>query len=244
MDKAVFFHSVVSTLEEINETQEKAIQEAGSIIKNSIEAGGVLHAFAAGHSHMMVEELFYRAGGLVPVNPIFDPNTMLQYGAKRSTGFERVSGYAKAVLDPVETKPGEPIIIVSHSGINALPIEVALLAGERGMKVIAVTSITVSSQLKSRVSSGKHLFEAAHLVIDNCIHENEMAIPYDEDGHRVGAYSTIINAFIIQKLVIEVADQLVQDGRTPPIFSSANLPGGDDWNSTLINRYKDHIKLF
>ncbi len=243
MDKAVFYRSVISTLEEINETQEKAIQDAGSIIKKSIEAGGVLHAFASGHSHMMVEELFYRAGGLVPVNPIFDPNTMLQYGAKRSTGFERISGYAKAVLDPVETRQGEPIIIVSHSGINALPVEMALLAVERDMQVIAITSKTISSSLESRVSNGMHLYEVAHFVIDNCIHENEMVVPYDEDGHRVGAYSTIVTAFIIQKLVIEIADQFLRDGKTPPVFSSANIPGGDDWNSNLINTYKDRIKL-
>lgn len=243
MDKAVFSRSVISIIEEINATQEPAIKQAGSVIKNSIEAGGVLHAFSAGHSHMMVEELFYRAGGLVPVNPIFDPNTMLHYGGRRSTGFERLPGYAKTILDAVETRPGEPIIVVSHSGINVLPVELALLAGERGLQVIAITSKTISSQLESRVPSKEHLYDAAQIVIDNCIRENEMAVVYDEEKHRVGAYSTVITAYIIQKLVIEVAYQFVQDGEKPPIFLSANLPGGDEWNAALINKYNARVRL-
>jgi uncharacterized phosphosugar-binding protein len=243
MNGAEFLPSVTALLERVENTQIHTISESANVIKNGIENGGVLHAFSSGHSHMMVEELFYRAGGLVPVNPIFDPNTMLHHGALRSTNFERVSGYAEVLLSSVETRPGEPILIVSHSGINPVPVEMAIEAKKRKMKVIAITSNTISSQLDSRVPSGERLMDVADQVIDNCIEVSEMAIEYDEFGRRVGAFSTIVSAYIIQRLVIEVARKYIEENKKPPVFNSANLPGGDEWNLTLINQYKDRVKL-
>lgn len=238
-----FLPSVIDILTEVSVTQKNVISRTAEVIKESIVGGGVIHAFGSGHSHMMVEELFYRAGGLVAVNPIFDPNLMLHKGGLRSTGYERRSGYAEKIMKDVETQPGEPIIIVSHSGINTLPVEMAEFSKRRQLNVIAITSPKISNQLSSRAKSGNRLLDVADIVIDNCIKDSELAIKYDSNGSRVGAFSTIVNSFIIQSIVIAVADKFVGDKKVPPIFMSSNLPGGDEWNKKLISEFKSRVDL-
>lgn len=238
----IYYNKVIKLIEEIECSQKEKIKQAASLIKSSIERGGVLHAFATGHSHMIVEEMFYRTGGLVPVNPIFDPATMLHEGALKSTRIERLSGYAEAVLESVEVKEGEPILIVSNSGINSVPVEMATLARNKDMSVIAITSVDISSKLTSRHKSGKKLMDLADVVIDNCIKESDAAVEIKNTGQWVGALSSIAGIYIAERLVIEVATLFVKENKTPPVFKSANVKGGDEFNKNLVELYKNRIK--
>ena len=237
-----YHNLVVDLLTRIESTQANALSEAARLIEQALDEGGVLHAFSTGHSHMMVEEMFYRAGGLAPVNPIFDPGTMLHQGALRSTGFERLSGYAAVLLQDVETRPGEPIVIVSNSGGNPVPVEMAMLAKQRGLKVIAITSKSISSHLKSRFPSGEKLMDVADILIDNCIEDSDAAIEIDDSGQRAGGLSSIAGIYIVQRLILEVIAEFLKENKLPPIFASANVPGGDQSNLRLINRYKSRVR--
>ncbi|HHW48155.1 MAG TPA: SIS domain-containing protein [Clostridiaceae bacterium] len=233
---------VTNLLNEIEKTQNEVIKEAGKVISEAIENGGVLHAFSTGHSHMVVEEMFYRAGGLMPVNPILDPALMLHEGAFKSTKIERLSGYASVIFESVKFQKGEPILIISNSGINPVPVEMALLSKQNGQRVIAITSVTLSRSLQSRHDSGKKLMDIADYVIDNCIKDGDASIEIEEYGQRVGAVSSIVGIYIAQKLVISVVNEFLKKGKKPPIFMSANVPGGDEHNAYYINKYSERIR--
>jgi len=237
-------NEVFNLLKKIEMTQKHLILQSADIIYNSLAENGVLHVFSTGHSHIVVEELFYRCGGLVPVNPIFDPATMLHEGAVKSTRLERLSGYAEVIFEGIDTREREPILIISNSGINAVPIEMAILARERGMFVIAITSKDISGNLESRHSSGKKLLDIADLVIDNCVISRDAAIFLDKTGQCFGPLSSLSSIYIVDRMVVEVVSKYIEAGQVPPVFKSANIPGGDEYNEELINRYKERIKGF
>lgn len=239
-----YLNCITELLKKIEETQLENIDKAASAVKETLDGGGVLHAFSTGHSHMLVEELFYRAGGLVPVDPILEPSIMLHEGVIKSTNLERLTGYAKIIFDSRDLRPGESIIIISNSGINPVPLEMAMLAKERSMKVIALTSCSISEKSSPRHPSGARLMDIADIVLDNCITEGDASIKVEETGQTVAAVSTIAGAYILQRVVIAVVNKFIEKGEAPPVFMSANVKGGYEFNEKLINKYKSRIKGF
>ena len=241
-DEGQFKGVVVNLINEIETTQHENIEKAGVLIGQALSNEGVLHVFSTGHSHMIAEELFYRAGGLIQVNPIFDTNLMLHEGPIRGTALERLPGYAAAIFKTIIFNDGEPIIIMSNSGINAVPIEMALLAKENGMKVIAITSVGISSTLKSRHPSGMKLMDTADIVIDNYLKDGDAVLAIPGTGQKVGAVSSIAAMYIAQRIVLSVISEFLRNGKVPPVFMSANIPGGDEHNARLIEKYKKKIR--
>ena len=151
------FNNKIKTLIDDIETEEmENIEKACKIIFEAMKDGKVLHVFATGHSHMFAEELFYRAGGLVQVNPILEPFLMQHEGAVRSTQFERLSGVAKLIFDSVNKKEKEPFLVVSNSGINSVPVEMAEIAMENGHPVIVLTSLNTSKNVNARTKNASH----------------------------------------------------------------------------------------
>jgi uncharacterized phosphosugar-binding protein len=234
-----FFQKVIETIEDVGRTQSDRIETASHWIAESIKAGGVLHIFGSGHSHIVGEDLFYRAGGLSPVNAILDYNLTQIGGGRptRSTRLERLEGYAKIILDNYDLRSGEVLVIVSQSGINPSVVEAAFEGKALGLKVIAVTSLEQSSNAESRHSSGKRLFELADLVIDNRIPPGDAVIEIGEDLPKVAPISTIIHCLIMQAIVAEVATCLFKQGAKPPIWISANVPGGDEWAEEMMKQF-------
>ena len=239
---ANFTREVTDLVETINNRQMKNISQVAKIIAKSLQEDGLLHVFSTGHSHMVVEELFYRAGGLVQVNPILETSLMLHEGAVKSTKLERLSGYAAAILAGENVEKGEVIIIASNSGINCVPIEMALLAKEKGLSVVAITSLEASKQLVSRHSSGKKLYEVSDFVIDNCVPKGDAAATIPNTTQSVGALSSIAYTYIAQSLVLNIVNGFIEKGMVPPVYMSANMPGGDVHNNDLINKYKGRIR--
>ena len=186
----------------VDEKESGNIKKAARIILDAFKKKGVLHVFATGHSHMFAEELFYRAGGLVPIDPILIPELMQHVGAITSTKLERVSGKAKEIFKTLDLKETEPFIIVSNSGINAVPVEMASIAKASGHKVIVVTSLDASKKLDSRVSDKSHLYDYGDVVIDNHIPYGDFLV--DTKSGWSGSASSIIGAYIAQRLVLEV----------------------------------------
>ena len=235
------FTSKVKDLIDIVYYNEKEnIRAAAKVIFDSIKSKGVLHVFATGHSHMLAEELFYRAGGLVTIDPVLRPFLMQHEGAISSTKFERLSGIAKIVYDGLEIKENDPFIVVSNSGINAVPIEFAQIARQNGHEVIVITSVESSKRLKSRTSDNIHLYECGDIVIDNHVPHGDGVI--ETKYGNVGAVSSIVSNYIAQSLVIEIVNLYIENGLTPPIYMSANIDGGDEHNKKIYEEYRQRVK--
>ena len=218
-----YFDALRRILEHVESTQQGAIAAAARVTADSLAAGGMIHVFGTGHSHMLAEEVFFRAGGLVPVNAILDGGLMLHVSALRSTDLERLEGYAAIVLDRYELRAGDVLVIASNSGRNAVPIEAALVARQRGLTVIALTSAAAYAGATVRHSGGRRLAELADVVIDTCVPKGDAILALPGLPHAMGAASTVVGAAVIQAYIMETVQELQRRGHTPEVIVSANV---------------------
>lgn len=235
-----FTNLIIDLIKKLEEDEISNIKKASEILFLTMQQEKIVHVFATGHSHMFAEELFYRAGGLVQINPILEPALMQHEGAVRSTQLERLEGLANIIYSSLDLKPEEPFIIVSNSGINNVPIEMAQIAKQNNHPVIVITSAKVSKDLSSRSKTNKKLYDFADVVIDNHSPYGDGVI--ESKYGKIGSTSTILNSFIAQMLVLNVIELYEKQGLVPPIYQSANTPGGDEHNKELYNKYKKRIK--
>lgn len=236
-----FFQRAAALLEDAARTQEAPLMESANAVAESIRHGGVLHVFGTGHSHLIGEELMYRAGGLAPVNAILFPALMQHEGPISSTRLERLPGLAKVVFDQHDMRAGECVLIVSNSGKNPVPLEFAMLARARGMTTIALTCRAQSDAAELPEGYPYRLHELCDIVLDNGGEPGDAVMDLPGHGVRVSGASTLVNVALVQELVYQVCCILANAGEEPPVFKSANLPGGDEWNAALIERYRDRI---
>lgn len=240
VDEYSYLPKLCSLLQQIEEIENDAIEKAAQAAYRSMQSGGLLHVFASGHSHMIAEELFFRAGGLVPVNPILASPLLIQEGAIQSTRNERQPGLAEKILEGVALKAGDTMLISSNSGINSVPVEAAVYARDRGLTVIGITSLEASKAIPSRQVEGKKLFELCDIVIDNHVPIGDGLVTLPDDMVTGGA-STFSSLFIAQRIVLKIENLYLSDGKQPPVYKSANVPGGTEYNEALIKEYQDRI---
>ncbi|NPV72101.1 MAG: SIS domain-containing protein [Firmicutes bacterium] len=233
-----YFDLACSTLKEIRDTQAENIKAGSDLITKTILDGGMVHVFGAGHSHTLAEEMFARAGGLVPVSPILDADLTALGGFMKSSDLERLEGFGRIVFTHHDARPGEVVLVISQSGKNPAPVDVALAARERGLKVIGITSLVHSRAVPPGHSSGKKLYEIADVVIDNRVPYGDAAIEICEGAPRVAPLSTVACAAICNSLVAETASRLALHGIHPPVWTSGNVPGGHEANAAYIERYR------
>ena len=223
---------VFGVLHRIQDTQNEPIAAAAKAVAEHIAANGILYILGSGHSLITGLEASGRAGGMVPIDIIFDRT----YGK-----IERLPGYAEYLLKDYEVDNGV-VVVVSNSGRNALPLEVAIESKKRGAKVIALTSLTHSHAVTSRHPSGKRLFEIADIVVDNCCEAGDAVVDIEGSPARTGATSSVACTFIINSILVQAVENLALMGITPPVLRSANLDGSDEYNQELRNRYKGRLK--
>jgi uncharacterized phosphosugar-binding protein len=242
-----YYEAIGNTLQRIHDEETEEIQKAGRLIGDSLAAGGLLHVFGTGgHSYIGGEEIFYRAGGLVPVNAILDLGVSLALGAVRSTRVERTPGYAKAILDVHPLKPGDVILVVNANGVNAVTIETALEARRRGLTVIAITSPACAAGIPAghpaRHPGNANLADVADLVLDSKTPLGEALVAVEGCDQKIGPGSTIANAFILHSIVVCAVQRMVELGVEPPVWKSANAPGGDEANRQHIVNYTGRLR--
>lgn len=238
-----YLKKICDLLSCVEDKESKAMELAAKSAYRSIKNGGLLHVFSSGHSHMIAEEMFYRAGGLVPINPILDESLMIHKGAIQSTRNERISGKAEEILKKENLKEGDTIIISSNSGINVIGIEAAMYAKRRGLTIVAVTSVEASKGLESRHESKKRLYQVSDIVIDNHVPSGDGMITIPANQQTTAGGSTFSSLFIAQRIVLMIENLYLEDGEIPPVFISANVPNGMEHNMKLIEQYKHRIPL-
>lgn len=220
------------------EEEDANIDRAAQFCAASVKAGRVIHAFGCGHSQMFPMEMFYRAGGLVPVNALLIPHMALFPKAKLSTLQERQEGFADEYLKLENTSPQDTMLIVSVSGRNAAVIDMAIAAREIGMKVVAMISRSFSGKVESRHSSGKLLDEFADVVIDIKCVEGDAALSAEGMEHKFSGTSTVLGMAVVESIVARTIELCVQSGVVPPVYVSSNLDHGDAINAAHIQKYK------
>jgi uncharacterized phosphosugar-binding protein len=214
----------------LESTEWPTIDAAASLLADAMAAGATVHVFGSGHSHLLAEELYYRAGGFVRIRPILFEGLMLHASAPLSTALERLPGLATALLDDHGVADGDVLLIASNSGSNAVVTEMARQASERGVRTIAITSLEHATSDEARQSGGSKLHELADVVIDNGGAVGDASIAVDGLAVRVAPTSTVVGAAIANALVAEVAERLARRGIEPEVFTSSNVAGGDAVN--------------
>jgi uncharacterized phosphosugar-binding protein len=231
--------AVSALLETCTREESVRIERASAIVAETLGRDGMVFVFGSGHSHMLGEEAFYRAGGLARVCPILVPPYMLHEGAIESTRLERESGHAERILDGyVFDAERDCMIVASNSGVNALPVEMAQLARARGLPVIAITSVAYSRSVPDRPV---RLFEIADVALDNHCPPGDALVEVAPDMAPMGPGSTIVGAFLLNSILLGAAEALLRGGRRPEVYLSANMPGAIDRNRALTAEVRRRI---
>jgi uncharacterized phosphosugar-binding protein len=237
-----YLHIIRDLLERLEQTQMDHIQQAASLIADAIVNGHNLFAAGVFHSALAVQDVFYRGGGLTVLNILSMPGLMSldTRPARLMVDLERVEGYGKVVIANSPLQAGDVLIVVSTAGRNAVPIELAMAAKERGLTVIGVTSMAYTNSVKSRHSSGKKLCDVVDLVLDNLTAPGDACLELD-NVPRFCPTSGIGSIAVLQTLVAETVEALVARGHTPPINRPGNVDGGMEYNDRHMADLKEHL---
>lgn len=238
-----YFDGIKKLIDKVEVQEKEAIGKAVDCLVEAVGNKQSVFAFGASHAGILTQELFYRAGGLMTVNPIFGESVLLDVEPVTHTSkMERLEGYGTLLYQKTPFKKGDVLIVHSVSGRNPVTIELALEAQKLGVTTIGITNLNYSKTVESRHSSGKNLYEYSDIIIDNHGHVGDGMCEIEGLNMRVGPSSTVIGATIVNTLVVETVKQLKANGlEKPPIFYSANLDGGDELNQKLIEEYKESI---
>ena len=217
----------VTLLQTLARESSGAIHRAAEAVADALADDKDFLLFGSGHSALVAHDAAGRAGGLLPALHVED----VAHGDA-----ERIEGVAKVILGRYDLRAGSVIVVISKSGINAVPIEIAMLAKDRGLTVVAITSLSHSQSVPSRHSSGKKLYELADIVIDTHGVPGDAAVELPGGALKSGAVSTLLGSAIVQAITVQAAALLAERGIKPPVLISANLPGGDEHNRALVER--------
>ncbi|WP_277631289.1 SIS domain-containing protein [Atopococcus tabaci] len=238
-----YFERMYDLLKKVETEEADAIEKAVELMVDATEKKQSIFAFGASHAGILTQELFYRAGGMMTINPIFGKEVQLDVEpVTRTSHMERLVGYGTAIANQTSFSEGDVLIVHSVSGRNPVTIELAMEAQKKGVHTISITNLEYSKSVSSRHPSGKNLYEYSDVVIDNHGDVGDAACDIEGLEQKVGPSSTVIGATIVNTIVVETVQRLVERGmEKPPIFYSANLDGGDALNRELFEQYKDSI---
>ena len=229
---------LISAIKNISVSQNEKLERAAEIIKKVIAADGLVHVFGCGHSHLLAEESFYRAGGLACINPIFYEPLMLHESAVLSSSLEKKPGLADSLLKRMPLESRDALICISTSGLNAVPVEFAMGAKKLCIPVIGISSDAYLQQYPER----PHLQQVCDLCIDNQAPRGDACLDIPGLDTMMAPVSTITGCYIINSIFARAARLALAEGIAVPVFKSGNIPGGREFNSRLISRYQGRVK--
>ncbi|MFJ1974384.1 SIS domain-containing protein [Streptomyces sp. NPDC087903] len=238
-----FFDAAIGLLRRVRDEEADSIDAAGVLLADTVAAGGRLFAFGAGHSSLAAQDVVYRAGGLALMNLLVVPGVVGVdvMPATLGSALERVDGLASAVLDSSPLRAGDALVIISLSGRNALPVEMAVKARTLGVKVIGVTSVAYATETRSRHVSGTYLRDHCDIVLDSKIAIGDAELTVDTVPAPFAPASTVVTSALLQAVMATAAGSLADRGVEPPLLRSGNVDGGHEWNKRVMEEYGDRI---
>ncbi len=239
-----FTNKMNDVLHQILQDELENIEKAANLVAKAVAQDGLMYTFGTGHSHVTAEDMTYRAGSLIPVDAILERSLTGHEKVAQSEYMERVEGMAKVIFDYYEITPRDVLLVISNSGRNAAPIEMAMIAKEHGVPVIGITSLAHSKGTTSRHSSGKKMYEFAEVVVDNHCPKGDCLLHVEGLAQPVGAGSSVATLFILNMILTQSVQNLLDMGIVPPVGMSGNLDGSYEYNKQFIDRYKSRIKVW
>ncbi len=231
MSCETYFNKVQMLLDEVRKNDLGPIRAAAELVAETVMNGGMVQAFGCGHSRAGAMEISMRAGGLVPVKLVDEPS---------QGRYEKVPGVGTEFMSRYDARPGDLFIIISNSGINPMPVEVAQHAKKLGCKVIAVTAVEVSKASPVK-PGGKRLLELADVVLDLHSCYGDAAIEVEGVPTKVCGTSSILAAYLLNGVMLEAIEKMVEKGYEPPVLLSGNIEGGDEYGRKLVMKYYDRL---
>lgn len=238
-----YFDAVIGLLRQVRDEESAAITAAGEVTADAVEAGGRIFVFGAGHSSLPAQDVVYRAGGLALVNLLAVPGVVGVdvVPATLGSALERVGGLAGAVLDTSSARAGDVLFVISLSGRNALPVEMAQNARALGLTVIGVTSVAYAKETRPRHASGSFLKDHCDIVLDSKIAVGDAELTAEGVAAPFAPASTVVTSALMQAVVATAVSCLVARGVTPPMLRSGNVDGGHEWNSRIFEQHRERI---
>ncbi|MEE1800610.1 SIS domain-containing protein [Streptomyces sp. NPDC101062] len=238
-----FFDAAIGLLRRVREEQSGRIAAAGAAVADTVASGGRLFAFGAGHSSLAAQDIVYRSGGFATMNLLVVPGVVGVdvMPAPLGSALERVEGLAAAVLDSSPATAGDLLVIVSLSGRNALPVEMAMNARDLGLTVIGVTSLAYAKDTRSRHRSGTFLKDHCDIVLDNGIAVGDAELTAPGVEAPFAPASTVVTSALMQAMMAAGAGELAGRGIEPPLLRSGNVDGGTEWNGRVMTENRDRI---
>lgn len=239
----VYLDGLMELLTRIKEEETETLAEAALLMADAIEGGNNIFGFGCTHSSLPIQDLVYRAGGLVVVNPIFGPGiqSLDVQPATMTSAIERLEGYAEVLLDNHPIEKGDVLIVVSVSGRNAVPIEMAKIASERGIRVIGVTSYEYTKNVESRHPSGKKMYQFADVVLDNKVPKGDAMVGAEGFPVKFTPASGVTSIALLHTLMTMVIEALLERGVEPPVLIAANVDDSMEHNRRVWDKYGDRI---
>lgn len=233
----LFREKIIEKIMEFDETQDEKLKIVAKVIVDHLENNGRCFAVGTGHSHMIGEEFYSRAGGLACINLIAPMELTLGEHPLKSTQIERITEYANVIISQYKIVKGDIVMITSNSGRNGMPVELALELKRRGITTIAFTNMKHSKNVTSRHESGKRLFEVCDYVIDNCGEVGDASMEVEGVKGKMGSTSSIIGMYMAQSLSMMIAEEMAKREMVVPVFLSSNVDAGDAWNHAIMKEY-------
>lgn len=232
MKTNIYLNTILPLVEETVRCEDESLTNGAKLVADAIASGGILQAFGSGHSHANAIEICGRAGGLIPSKIIEEPSGGM---------YEMIEGVGSQFGLFTDFRKEDVIVFISNSGRNPVSIELAMKAKEVGTKIIVLTSLEASKQLTSRHSSGKLLYEFADVILDNHGVYGDAAIEIEGLDVKTGGTSSITGSTLLNEMMIRAIQLLIDQGNTPPIFMSANVDGGPEYNQQLLDKYRERL---
>lgn len=237
----VYLENIIHLLNKLENTQDNIIDQVADICAECIYNDGMLYFFGTGHSHMICEEPFYRAGGLACIYPILETDLMLHEGASKSSSYERLEGLGNLVVANTNLAKGDVLFLVSNSGRNCAVIDAAMEAKKRGAITVAITSMDHTTKVTSRHSSGLNLYQVCDYVLDNGGELGDASVELAGLGQKIAPTSSVLDITLVNLILVNTVERLLKKGIKPPVFMSANTDAGDEVNRNVLKTYKYRI---
>jgi uncharacterized phosphosugar-binding protein len=242
-----FLEKAIDILKQVREKQSGNISKAADLMVGAIERDELIHVYGGGgHTTLVMGEMFFRAGGLANINPIMETGLSVFNQALKYLQLERAENYGDSIVRYYQVKPGEVFIIFHNIGINPATIDAALEAKKAGAKIIAVSSSFWQNELPKdhfiRHSNKMNLFDIADVCIDDYNPVGDALLTIDGFATPFAPVSNIVDFYIAHWLEIATINKCVEKGVVPPVWSSANAPGGDEINARFVEKYFSRVK--